>query len=208
MQRFLLFSFVIFLVASCATTNDVVSDRWIQKRKYTKGYFVASNDKAKTEAETEVEVEVEVAKNSLAESIDLEPREIKKIDTKKSNLPTVLADTAEEATLAEVPADDFVPIESSQAEKIEIQSEAHPVVTSKNRIQDGFDASLSFESELKSADDTEYLLMLILAILLPPLPIFIIFGLETEFWISLILTILLWLPGAIYAIIKVTQYYG
>lgn len=206
MQRFLLFSFVIFLVASCATTNDVVSDRWIQKRKYTKGYFVASNDKAKTE--TEVEVEVEVAKNSLAESIDLEPREIKKIDTKKSNLPTVLEDTAEEATLAEVPADDFVPIESSQAEKIQVQSEAHPVVTSRNRIQDGFDASLSFESELKSADDTEYLLMLILAILLPPLPIFIIFGLETEFWISLILTILLWLPGAIYAIIKVTQYYG
>lgn len=55
--RFRLLSFfllVTILVTSCQTTNSVVSNRLIQKRKYTSGWFVKNNKKQKTEGESVV----------------------------------------------------------------------------------------------------------------------------------------------------------
>ncbi|RZC56129.1 hypothetical protein C5167_014976 [Papaver somniferum] len=46
---------------------------------------------------------------------------------------------------------------------------------------------------------------LILAIILPPLGVFLRFGLETEFWICLVLTFFGYLPGIIYAIFVLTR---
>ncbi|HPD54609.1 MAG TPA: YqaE/Pmp3 family membrane protein [Bacteroidia bacterium] len=48
-------------------------------------------------------------------------------------------------------------------------------------------------------------LLIVLCILLPPLAVFLKFGIGTEFWISLILTLIFWLPGVIYALIVVTR---
>jgi uncharacterized membrane protein YqaE (UPF0057 family) len=42
---------------------------------------------------------------------------------------------------------------------------------------------------------------LILAILLPPLAVFLRFGLGRLFWIDVALTVLGWLPGAIFALV-------
>lgn len=44
------------------------------------------------------------------------------------------------------------------------------------------------------------LLRIILAILLPPVGVFMTFGLGSTFWINLLLTILGWLPGSIHAV--------
>jgi uncharacterized membrane protein YqaE (UPF0057 family) len=41
----------------------------------------------------------------------------------------------------------------------------------------------------------------ILAILLPPLGVFLRFGLGRWFWITLALTVVGWLPGAIFALV-------
>ncbi|MBK7885425.1 MAG: YqaE/Pmp3 family membrane protein [Chitinophagaceae bacterium] len=47
-------------------------------------------------------------------------------------------------------------------------------------------------------------LLVILAILLPPLAVYLHQGeINTKFWISLLLTLLFWLPGIIYALIVV-----
>lgn len=46
---------------------------------------------------------------------------------------------------------------------------------------------------------TMSLLTIILSILLPPLAVFLKHGLGTEFLISVVLTIIGWLPGVIYA---------
>lgn len=52
--------------------------------------------------------------------------------------------------------------------------------------------------------DTNTLLLVILAILLPPLAVYLHEGeINTKFWISLLLTILFWIPGVIYALIVV-----
>lgn len=51
--------------------------------------------------------------------------------------------------------------------------------------------------------DTETLLLVIIAILLPPLAMALYDGLSKRFWISLLLTILFYIPGLIYTLIVI-----
>jgi uncharacterized membrane protein YqaE (UPF0057 family) len=44
------------------------------------------------------------------------------------------------------------------------------------------------------------IILIILAILLPPLAVFLMSGLGRDFWINLILTVLFWVPGVVHAI--------
>jgi uncharacterized membrane protein YqaE (UPF0057 family) len=60
------------------------------------------------------------------------------------------------------------------------------------------------EKRKGGAADTNTLLLVILAILLPPLAVYLHQGeINNKFWISLILTLLGWLPGIIYALIVI-----
>jgi len=55
---------------------------------------------------------------------------------------------------------------------------------------------------MEASDNT--ILLVILAILLPPLAVYLHEGaINTKFWISLVLTLLLWVPGVIYALLVV-----
>jgi len=47
------------------------------------------------------------------------------------------------------------------------------------------------------------LLLAILAVLLPPLAVFLKVGVTKHFWINLVLTLLFWLPGVIHAFLVV-----
>ncbi|MCX6317142.1 MAG: YqaE/Pmp3 family membrane protein [Bacteroidetes bacterium] len=52
--------------------------------------------------------------------------------------------------------------------------------------------------------DTNTLLLVILAILLPPLAVYLHQGeINNKFWISLLLTLIFWLPGIVYALIVI-----
>jgi len=55
-----------------------------------------------------------------------------------------------------------------------------------------------------AASDTN-ILLIILAILIPPLAVGLYEGITTRFWISLLLTLLFFIPGAIYALLVVTD---
>jgi uncharacterized membrane protein YqaE (UPF0057 family) len=58
----------------------------------------------------------------------------------------------------------------------------------------------------KRATDDRTLLLIILAILLPPLAVYIYEdGITNRFWISLILSLLIWIPGIIYAFIVILE---
>nr|CAB3460047.1 unnamed protein product [Digitaria exilis] len=52
----------------------------------------------------------------------------------------------------------------------------------------------------EAAMGSETFLEILLAILLPPLGVFLRYGIGVEFWICLVLTILGYIPGIIYAI--------
>jgi uncharacterized membrane protein YqaE (UPF0057 family) len=53
---------------------------------------------------------------------------------------------------------------------------------------------------MASAISTNKLLMIIVAVILPPLAVALDSGLSKQFWISLVLTLLFYLPGLIYAL--------
>ncbi len=56
----------------------------------------------------------------------------------------------------------------------------------------------------KSKEETDQVLLIILCILLPPLAVYLKENaVDTKFWISLLLTLLFWLPGVIYALLVV-----
>jgi len=69
----------------------------------------------------------------------------------------------------------------------------------------------TIKSEIKEAkeqgEDDDYILMMVLAFLIPPLGVGLTYGITTEFWISLVLTLIFWFPGAIYSLIMVHQHF-
>ena len=63
---------------------------------------------------------------------------------------------------------------------------------------------LKVEKQSSSAPTTNTVLLVILAVLLPPLAVYLHQGeINTKFWISLLLTLLFFLPGVIYALLVV-----
>jgi uncharacterized membrane protein YqaE (UPF0057 family) len=55
----------------------------------------------------------------------------------------------------------------------------------------------------EGASDTDTLLLVILAILIPPLAMALYDGITNRFWISLLLTLLFFIPGMIYTLIVI-----
>ncbi|WP_250419056.1 MULTISPECIES: YqaE/Pmp3 family membrane protein [Pontibacter] len=58
---------------------------------------------------------------------------------------------------------------------------------------------------MKQSGSRVSIVEVILAVLLPPLAVFLHDGIGTSFWISIILTLLFWIPGVIYALLVVTD---
>ncbi|KAI3980877.1 hypothetical protein MKX01_025442 [Papaver californicum] len=54
-------------------------------------------------------------------------------------------------------------------------------------------------------ESTSNCIDILLAIVLPPLGVFLKFGCQVEFWICLILTLFGYIPGIIYAIYAITK---
>lgn len=76
----------------------------------------------------------------------------------------------------------------------------------KERIKEVKKEIKNFKKEKRNgADpDTNTLLLVIIAIILPPLAVYLHQGeINNKFWISLILTLLFWLPGVIYSLIVI-----
>ena len=76
----------------------------------------------------------------------------------------------------------------------------------KSRIKEVRKELKAFKAAKKAGKeaDTDTLLRVILAILLPPLAVYLYEGeINNRFWISLILTLLGWLPGIIYALVLI-----
>lgn len=76
----------------------------------------------------------------------------------------------------------------------------------KERIKEVKSMIRHYKAEKKSgnAPSDNTILLCILAILLPPLAVYLYEGeINNKFWISLLLTLLFWLPGVIYALVVI-----
>lgn len=76
----------------------------------------------------------------------------------------------------------------------------------RERIHEAKSAIKDFKTESKAgnAPSTNQLLLIILAIILPPLAVYLHEGvINSKFWLDLLLTLLFFIPGVIYALIVV-----
>ena len=118
------------------------------------------------------------------------------VQTQAANIVPTNPETAQSAT--ETPTSS---IKSSLKEfkKLSKKERRERVKEVKKEIKE-------FKHQKRNGEDpsTNTLLLVILAILLPPLAVYLHEGvINNKFWISLILTLLFWIPGVIYALIVV-----
>jgi len=76
----------------------------------------------------------------------------------------------------------------------------------RSRIKEAKKVLKEYKAEKRAGReaDTSLLLLVILAILLPPLAVYLKEGeINSRFWVSLILTLLFWIPGVVFALLVV-----
>lgn len=176
----------------------------MEKRHYNSGYHVewlsqkGKVNKAEPAAQPEKEVEQQLA---MQEEHKVSEQEAAVV------APAVTAEVVAPATVNENVATPAKQTTSKAPSKQEVRKEMKAAQKEMKSIEKGFtaDASVATLDQTSSSpfSDVPVILLVILAFLLPPLAVFLHRGIGTEFWISLILTLLVWVPGVIYALLVV-----
>ncbi len=174
------------VIQSCSIikTNDFA------QRKYTK--FNKGNDKVQLPA-SKVNPEEKSYATSIAQNHD--------VAVPENKISKEVASVSNEANFSE-PVQTKMQKSAVSIVSISKKEIAKSAVTFAKRAVSDFKGHKN-TTAVNGGDDQ--ILLLILAILLPPLAVYLVAGLGTEFWIDLILTLLFWLPGMIYAIIVVLR---
>lgn len=190
------------ILGSCGSSNNVVSNGLIQKRKYKKGFFFKSNKDLRVVRENAEEKNSIVVNGENIEiydglSADISPSQDlntslalgKEIQATKDLIPLGMGEVSIQSKLKETNSPQFI---SNTKTKNEVRTSSREKIEQRRKI----------DSNSTSADD-RLILLVILAILIPPLAVFLARGIGTEFWISLILTLLFYFPGMIYSLLVV-----
>jgi uncharacterized membrane protein YqaE (UPF0057 family) len=186
------------LLQGCATSNDVISDRGIQKRKYRSGYYVSNrssktNNGARTSEAESAQTPAHTALVSTPTPTATDASELVGHQFGSESYGAVFI--APQPSVFTTEAQFNRPLNVVQVSDA-IQAAAHPAVQAEN--QNTLPAILA--EKQNSKDDAELLIMIALCILLPPLAVFLLHGISNQFWISVLLTIVFWVPGIIYAL--------
>lgn len=193
------------LISSCNSSSDLTSSSFIQKRKYTKGFHVDFG--AKKHDKPAVAASIERA----APAREVAPVDASKPGSQGSLLTASASDAIDETSAAsavnkrsfepestEMPAD----MAASDATAVQFKADIDRREMRKS-IRSHRKAARNAAAAGASASGESLLLYVIIAIFIPPLAVGLLYGISTEFWISLLLTILFFIPGMIYSIIKV-----
>ncbi len=177
---------VIFALSSCNSSIQVV------KKRHSNGYYVS--------------VGSDIHKNhDVSNTAKQENKKIKLQDA----TPVNESMESEEVTSTERIVSASAEISNNSQSKSNSESNNTLVKSKKKKTSklSKIKKIKALKKELKKSKnsdvDTNTLLLVILAILLPPLAVYLLKGVTNQFWISLILTLLLWLPGIIYALLLI-----
>lgn len=183
---------------SCSTSNNVVNSSVFQKRKHNKGWHLkigsnlkSINDSAKSEKN--------VDKNNDRSSKEIDQNIIQKtaktILVSNEKIETIVFEKNQVKIKDENSSTKFdssIPKDNPSIENLEKNTENSKQLEKEEE-----------NSNSQGGAEVSIVLLVILAILLPPAAVYLARGIGNEFWISLILTILFWFPGMIYAMLIV-----
>lgn len=199
---------VIGLLYSCSTSNDVVSNGFFQKRKYQKGWHVNKTQKIKRNNKSSKIEDVAFRECNLVYN-DVVKKEKSVVDVK--------ADKLEARTTNKV--DDFsfkgnnVVIEKTNDNKVASSSEnTEELVLVTNEELNVTQKEVNPATAKKVSGDTSsnghsMLMLYLLAIFIPFVAVGLVTDWETDtVLISLLLSLLCYIPGVIHAFITIGKY--
>jgi len=197
--------FLTAIISSCSTSNNVVGNFGIQKRKYNKGFSISHNNNLASNSKKSniksTSIQNEVVDNSLNQQT------IKAITIQKvTNVEDVaIVSTKQTSEIAKTSLN----IKSRKYKNKNDQKELTTLETKqtkrgtlgkvKNIVKE-----LTSKTTTPADTDTMTILLVILAIILPPLAVFLFEEASTRFWIDLVLALLGWgvfawlLPGLVW----------
>jgi uncharacterized membrane protein YqaE (UPF0057 family) len=192
---------IAIIAASCGSSNNVVNKHLISKRKYTKGFHINKKSHLKTDKESEENIAYEEAVKTEKKEKAVSKRVLKNKETENytSNLVVLTEEKMQENNNASPRSqdesnpltgldsnpDDMTertsgPTRGSQESAMREMSESEQ--NQRNRTEDAGSSAL---------DGTALtIILVILALIIPPLAVFIFEGATSRFWIDLILAIL------------------
>lgn len=190
------------ILASCSTSNNVVSNRSIQKRKYNDGFYVSfdklfnkkANDTFKNEtvaedndvaiSSTDEQPKLGLIEEKSFESTPFELAESPRFDENSSTHLTEKTELAKPLTV--------VNEEKNITTKLE---NLYPLKTIKTKVK-------AIQQNSSSSSDSTLILLIILAFFLPWLSVGIFTGWDLMLTlITLLLWFLFWLPGVVFGIL-------
>lgn len=195
---------VVFLVASCGISGNGFGGNSIQKRKYTKGFYFNKNSRyhGREEATAELNVQStdEVAVESTEETVT--PLHIRTADATlkveqqtlengKQTQPQQRQEEKKKKTTTQV-RKEMKTVPSTRQRKPREHEFYIPMKETQKQLK----------SAASSSDTGMLILLVILALLIPPLAVFIYEGATSRFWIDLVLAIVgfgigFWLLGGL-----------
>ena len=207
------------VISSCGSSNNVVNNNGISKRKYTKGFFFQRKANFKT-ADTKVKDTKLTGDKSLAKT---EKAESKKTTSKakKEAKKTYTLESSDVASFVQTNIEVFPVEKESVPETRQFLSDGSDgidwSVTENQQSETGESINeMPYENRNKSSknqknnqgqnrqQDAIFVLAVICAILIPPLGVGIYTNIDwMKVLIALLLTILFILPGVIYALLVV-----
>lgn len=186
----------VFILASCATSSDVVDGGLFQKRKYNKGFHI--NKTTKIATPKALENEVEMANVIIEEKVSndfVSNNQVISITTEQNNKEINVSNENETSEI-ELTSNNT---EVFKAENIEIKREQNQSIRRDINKRSSFtnNSVTSFFSNniSQTSSDAMFILLIILAIFLPPLAVFLFEDASKRFWITLILWAIGWGVG-------------
>lgn len=195
-----LFALVALVISSCGSSNNVVSNHGISKRKYTKGFFFQRNSNIKTADSKVKDAELKEDK-SIAKVEKTEARKAKKATLKNNNVKSTLYAPSENADVANlyVPEDNMQVPQNGDAHHDRFDDGINWSVTENQPSATGESikpmraenrANTAKKSSGNAAGSVGIVVLVILAIIIPPLAVFLYEGVTQRFWIDLIMALI------------------
>jgi len=191
------------IISSCSTSSDVASNRKIQKRKYNKGFFVGNNNLSLKKKNEEVgfvtqdEIIENENKVNIESVVNVENKSVVKEVSVVTNAVNHLNSTVDKRDNNISANENNVGFSNLIVDNKSVKNNVQPEKLNKK-------VKITQKEKKGSSGGDMLILLVILALLIP----FIAVGIKTD-WdlikvlICLILCILFWLPGVIYALLVV-----
>ena len=184
-QTNILFVLAIFIgavLSSCSSSSNFTKRKYFNFKQDQKEFARATPNKPAAES-NELAAEEAIAVNETIAPAEAQPVAE---PSKEAVKPSKKAIAKKEAVVTEqnAPALGFNTEKLSLGERM-VLKQAKKIAEKQNN---------------NSGSDVPMILLVLLAIFIPPLAVFLVDGIGTPFWIDLILTLLFFLPGIIYAL--------